>query len=164
MKSLSRVRLFATPWTVAYQAPLSMEFSRQEYWSGLPFPSPKPGKGPCKSLSPFHCSELLGGFQNNCEQKPKSGARPNPQVDAANSSLACDLIFAGPLNRLETLRNYMDSLLQIYRWTYKFRDPPSLHEPPHQKPCSRLNPPMLLESNPPRDSTDLFLTPEAKAT
>ena len=38
--SLSRVPLFATPWTVAYQAPLSMEFSRQEYWSGLPFPSP----------------------------------------------------------------------------------------------------------------------------
>ena len=37
---LSRVRLFATPWTVAYQAPQSMEFSRQEYWSGLPFPSP----------------------------------------------------------------------------------------------------------------------------
>ena len=38
--SLSRVRLFATPWTVAYQASLSMGFSRQEYWSGLPFPSP----------------------------------------------------------------------------------------------------------------------------
>ena len=40
MKSLSRVRLFATPWTVAHQAPLSVGFSRQEYWSGLPFPSP----------------------------------------------------------------------------------------------------------------------------
>ena len=40
MKSLSRVRLFATPWTVAYQAPLSMRFSRQGYWNGLPFPSP----------------------------------------------------------------------------------------------------------------------------
>ena len=40
VKSLSRVRLFATPWTVAQQAPPSMEFSRQEYWSGLPFPSP----------------------------------------------------------------------------------------------------------------------------
>ena len=39
-KSLSRVRLFATPWTIAYQAPLSMGFSRQECWSGLPFPSP----------------------------------------------------------------------------------------------------------------------------
>ena len=40
VKSLSCVRLFATPWTVACQAPQSMEFSRQEYWSGLPFPSP----------------------------------------------------------------------------------------------------------------------------
>ena len=38
--SLSRARLFATPWTVAYKAPLSTEFSRQEYWSGLPFSSP----------------------------------------------------------------------------------------------------------------------------
>ena len=37
---LSHVLLFATPWTVACQAPLSLEFSRQEYWSGLPFPSP----------------------------------------------------------------------------------------------------------------------------
>ena len=40
MKSLSHVRLFATPWTVAYQAPPPMGFSRQECWSGLPFPSP----------------------------------------------------------------------------------------------------------------------------
>ena len=40
VKSLSRVQLFATPWTVAYQASPSMGFSRQEYWSGLPFPSP----------------------------------------------------------------------------------------------------------------------------
>ena len=40
VKSLSRVQLFVTPWTIAYQAPWSMEFSRQEYWSGLPFPSP----------------------------------------------------------------------------------------------------------------------------
>ena len=39
VKSLSHVRLFATPWTVAHQAPPSMEFSRQEYWSGVPFPS-----------------------------------------------------------------------------------------------------------------------------
>ena len=39
-KSLSLVQLFATPWTAAYQAPLSMGFSRQEYWSGVPSPSP----------------------------------------------------------------------------------------------------------------------------
>ena len=40
VKSLSHVRLFATRWTAAYQAPLSMGFSRQEYWSGVPSPSP----------------------------------------------------------------------------------------------------------------------------
>ena len=40
VKSLSRVQLFVTPWTAAHQAPQSMGFSRQEYWSGLPFPSP----------------------------------------------------------------------------------------------------------------------------
>ena len=49
-ESLSRVRLFVTPWTVAHQAPLSVEFPRQEYWSGLPFPSsgdlPDPGIKP----------------------------------------------------------------------------------------------------------------------
>ena len=50
VKSLSHVRLFVTQWTVAYQAPLSTGFSRQEYWSGLPFPSlgdlPDPGIEP----------------------------------------------------------------------------------------------------------------------
>ena len=46
VKSLSHVRLFATPWTVAYQVPLSVGFSRQDYWSGLPFPSPG-GSGRC---------------------------------------------------------------------------------------------------------------------
>ena len=40
VKLLSHVQLFATQWTVAYEAPPSMEFSRQEYWSGLPLPSP----------------------------------------------------------------------------------------------------------------------------
>ena len=40
VKSLSHVRLFVAPWTVAHQAPPSMGFSRQEYWSGLPFLSP----------------------------------------------------------------------------------------------------------------------------
>ena len=40
-QSLSLVQLCATPWTVAHQAPLSMGFPRQEYWSGLPFPPPE---------------------------------------------------------------------------------------------------------------------------
>ena len=41
VKSLSHVRLFATPWTVSYQVPPSIGFSRQEYWSGVPLPSPR---------------------------------------------------------------------------------------------------------------------------
>ena len=40
-QSLSHVQLFATPWTIAHPAPLSMEFSKQEYWSSLPFPTPR---------------------------------------------------------------------------------------------------------------------------
>ena len=43
VKSLSCVRLLATPWTVAYQVPPSMGFSRREYWSGVPLPSPEQG-------------------------------------------------------------------------------------------------------------------------
>ena len=56
---LSCVRLFETPWTVAHQAPLSMEFSRQEYWSGLPFPPPGDLPNPeIELVSPA----LAGGF------------------------------------------------------------------------------------------------------
>ena len=56
---LSHVWHFATPWTVAYQAPLFMEFSRQEYWSGLPFPSPGglPNQGSNPGL--LHCRRTL---------------------------------------------------------------------------------------------------------
>ena len=56
---LSPVQLFVTPWTVVYQAPLSMGFSRQEYWSGLPFPSP--GELPTQgwNLGLPLCSQIL---------------------------------------------------------------------------------------------------------
>ena len=59
---LSRVRLSSTPWTEARQAPLSMGFLRQEYWSGLPFPSPggllDPGIKPM-SLVAYICRRVL---------------------------------------------------------------------------------------------------------
>ena len=60
VKSLSRVRLFATPWTVTHQAPLSMGFSRQEYWTGLPFPSPGslPNPGTELRSSAWHADAL----------------------------------------------------------------------------------------------------------
>ena len=54
MKSLSRVRLLATPWTAAYQAPPSMGFSRQEYWSGVPLPSPRVFKGQPRTHKDLH--------------------------------------------------------------------------------------------------------------
>ena len=59
MKSLSHVQLFATPWTVAYQASLSMGFSSQEYWSGLPFLLQ--GIFPTQGLNPGlpHCGLML---------------------------------------------------------------------------------------------------------
>ena len=58
VKLLSRVRLLATPWTAAYQAPPSMGFSRQEYWSGVPLPSPKVMVQGCKlrAWDIFSCS------------------------------------------------------------------------------------------------------------
>ena len=55
-QSLSRARLLAMQWAVAHQDPLSMEFSRQEYWTGLPFPTPgdlpNPGIQPASPASP----------------------------------------------------------------------------------------------------------------
>ena len=59
VKLLSHVQFFATPWNVAYEAPLSMGFSMQESWSGLPFPSP--GIFPTQGWNPglLHCRQTL---------------------------------------------------------------------------------------------------------
>ena len=76
MESLSSVRLFATPWTVAHQAPLSVRFSRQEYWNGLLFPSPRdlpnPGLEPT-SLALQASSLLLGTGLYMKKDKADSG-------------------------------------------------------------------------------------------
>ena len=73
VKLLSRDRLLAIPWTAAYQAPQPMGFSRQEYWSGLPLPSPKKGlRGTLikLSLSSSEPSITAGG----CNQKARQAA------------------------------------------------------------------------------------------
>ena len=88
-KSLSCVLLFVTPWTVAHQAPLSMGFSRQEYWSGLPCPPPghlpDPGIEPVSLMSPALAGEFFttstaweapGKVQERSIQIP-----PNPAQD-----------------------------------------------------------------------------------
>ena len=62
VQSLICVRLFATPWTVGCQAPLSMEFSTQEYWSGLPFPTPGDLPDPGIELESLSSPVLAGRF------------------------------------------------------------------------------------------------------
>ena len=71
VKSLSCVWLFATPWTVAYQAPLSMGFSRQEYWSGLPFPSQRIFLIQGSNPDLLHCRQTL--YPVNHQESPDFG-------------------------------------------------------------------------------------------
>ena len=68
MKSLSRVQLFGTPWIVAYQAPPSIGFSRQEFWSGLPLPSP--GGLPNPGIKPGSSALQADSLQSEPPGKP----------------------------------------------------------------------------------------------
>ena len=68
MKSLSHIQLFVTPWTVAHQAPPFMEFSRQEYWSGLPFSSP--GDLPDPGIEPGSPALQADAFQSEPPGNP----------------------------------------------------------------------------------------------
>ena len=76
---LSHVHLFMTPWTTAYQTPLSMRFSRQEYWSGLPWRFPAPGDLPDPEMEPSSPA-LAGGFFIN----ETNGSPPNNVMDHQN--------------------------------------------------------------------------------
>ena len=88
VQSLSRVRLFAAPWTVALQASPSMGFSRQEYWSGLPFPSP--GDLPDPGIEPgsptLQADALLS-------EPPGKSKKANTWVYAQNFSSGYQLTF-----------------------------------------------------------------------
>ena len=68
--SLSRVRLFVTPWTVAHQMPLSIEFFRQEYWSGLP--CPPPGDLPNPEIEPRSPALQVDSIPSEPRGKPSS--------------------------------------------------------------------------------------------
>ena len=72
VKFLSRIQLFVTPWTVANQAPRPMGFSRQEYWSGWPFPSP--GDLPDSGIEPGYPAlqtDTLPSESNNIHKRPE---------------------------------------------------------------------------------------------
>ena len=103
---VSRVRLFATPWTIALQAPLSMGFSRQEYWSGLPFPSPLIWLGLCKYLFSKIKQRWIANITNY-------SSVPDSSCDCGNgfyvsfihlpSSAACWCLSLGLMSALELL-------------------------------------------------------------
>ena len=66
VRMLCRVRPFVTPWTIAHQTPLSMQFPRQEYWSELPFPTPGDLPHPGTKSTSLASSALAGEFLTNC--------------------------------------------------------------------------------------------------
>ena len=102
-KSLSRVRLFATPWTVAYQAPPSMGFSRQECWSGLPFPSP--GNLPNPGIEPRSPALQADALPSEPPGKPKTdsatpwtntpGSSVHENSSGKNAGVGCHALLQG---------------------------------------------------------------------
>ena len=102
VKSLSCVRLFATPWSVAYQAPLSMGFSRQECWSGVPFPSPEDLSNPgIEPWSPALQADALTSELPVLEL----GAIPvilNPRTSPNSTEEACHLLLLKAFSRVST--------------------------------------------------------------
>ena len=112
VKSLNCVRLFATPWTVAYQALLSMGFSSQEYWSGLPFPSP--GDLPNPGIEPGSPALQTDALPSEPPGKPDFQdmvtntfstrvLRPTPEVTEIFAKLFI-LVSRCPLSPTHTLR------------------------------------------------------------
>ena len=86
VKSLSRVRLFATPWTIARQDPLSMGFSRQEYRSGLPFPSP--GDFPNPGIEPRSPALQADALSSEPPRKPLP--RPQNKTCSIRQNSTCE--------------------------------------------------------------------------
>ena len=93
---LGHVRLFATPWTVACQAPPSMGFSRQEHWSGLPFPSPGDLPDPGIELVSPASPALAGGFFT-------IGPPGKPPGEPLNENIICESITWWVTNKWEYL-------------------------------------------------------------
>jgi len=91
VSSLSRVQLFATPWTVAHQAPPSTGFSRQEYWSRLPFPSPGELSDP--GIKPGSLALQAGALPS--ETPGKQSAKPRLKTCITTDSVSSTSICKG---------------------------------------------------------------------
>ena len=137
VNSLSHDQLFVTPWTVAHQAPPSMGFSRQEYWSGLPFPSPgdlpdpgikpkspslwadaltsePPGETEKKSTQDERPPDLLLRL-DRCQWICKLGVNWSPSFPPRNYFIVC-LHFWNPKAKKEPK---LESLLNNLPWVHK---------------------------------------------
>ena len=124
VKSLSPIRLFMTRYTLAYQAPPSMEFARQEYWSGLPFPSPGDLPDPGIELGLPHCRQTLYHLSHlgslKFTPKMKKVGKNTRSFWYDLNQIPCDYTvevtnrFKG-LNLIERLKNYGQKFMTLYR-------------------------------------------------
>ena len=130
---LSCVQLFATPWTIAHQVPLSVEFSRQEYWSGLPFPTPgnlpHPGTKPISLASPA----LAGRFFTTGVTWEVSIGTANRQTSLQRASLLTQMVKNSPagqktwfpsLGQEDPLENGMATHSNILAWRIPWTEEP----------------------------------------
>ena len=113
VKSLSRVWLFATPWTAAHQAPPSMGFSRQEYWSGVPLPSPSVTAAGGKHTWPDSPGPKKGGGSQGREQRDQPS-----HLTRAQGACIC-LLAKLPALSLRFARKFPSCFFQFPLWVRK---------------------------------------------
>ena len=121
VKSLSHVRLFASPWTAAHQAPLSMGFSMQEYWSGLPFPSPR------NSLPAAAAAKLLQSCPTLCH--PIDGSLPGSPVPGILQARTLEWVaisFSKAWKWKVKVKSLSRAGLLATPWTAAYQAPPSM--------------------------------------
>ena len=121
VKSLSHVRLFASPWTAAHQAPLSMGFSMQEYWSGLPFPSPR------NSLPAAAAAALLQSCPTLCH--PIDGSLPGSPVPGILQARTLEWVaisFSKAWKWKVKVKSLSRAGLLATPWTAAYQAPPSM--------------------------------------
>ena len=110
VKLLSHVRLFATPWTIACQAPPSMGFSRQEYWNGLPFPSPGESSQP-RDQTQVSC---IAGRFFTAEVPGKPGFA---KVSDSVGDLALEAGLAHRCQRCKSAPGFLMQMVAMWPWT-----------------------------------------------
>ena len=140
LSRVSHVWLCATPWTIGYQAPPSMGFSRQKSWSGLPLPSPSPTAGTCQ-MSPFASS--TNSKEEDSKNNPSNGKRKNWNHFSITNKMNL------PHSSVQFSLSVVSDSLRPHESQHA--RPPCLSPTPGVHPCS------------PRDSQESSPTPQFKS-